>query len=73
MSQDTEELPRPVWHDFLELLTKEREGDDVTVEVLTAEYGDQYAAEKLPFSYVEDGADDSQTLITFHHHPALPG
>jgi hypothetical protein len=120
MSQETEELPRPGWHDFLELLTKEREGDDVTVEVLTAEYGDQYEAEKLPFSYVEydpkddavsvavggrdsrypvlrhiiehpqtilftsslpnagaalevTGADDSQTLITFHRHPALPG
>jgi hypothetical protein len=119
MSQATEELPGKAWQDFLESLTKEREGEDVTIEVLTAEYGDQYTAEKLPFSYVEydpkddvvivavggrdrrypvlrhmiehpqkvlftsslpdagvalevTGADDAQTLITFHRPPSLP-
>jgi hypothetical protein len=46
-------FPVRAWQDFLESLTKEREGDDVTIEVLTTDYGDQHTAEKLPFSYVE--------------------
>jgi hypothetical protein len=120
-SQSRDELPREGWHDFLELLTKERQGDDVTIEVLSLDYGDQLEAEKLPFSYIEYdpkddmvnvgvggrdsrypavlrhtiehpqrilvspplpgqslaldilGSDGSQTLITFHRRPALPG
>jgi hypothetical protein len=44
MGQNTEALPRHAWQDSLESLTKEREGDDVTIEVLTADYGDQHTA-----------------------------
>jgi hypothetical protein len=44
MGQNTEDLPRHAWKDSLESLTKEREGDDVTIEVLTTDYGDQHTA-----------------------------
>lgn len=59
MAKDNEELPRPAWHDAFEAATKVHQGDDVTIEVLDAEYGDQYEAEKLPFAYIEyDNHDD---------------
>jgi hypothetical protein len=53
MTQSSEEVPSPSWHDSLEFLTKEHEGDEVTIEVLTADLGDQYEAEKVPFAYIE--------------------
>jgi Family of unknown function (DUF5335) len=120
MTQNSEEIPRSSWYESLELLTKEREGDLVTIEVLSIDLGDEYEAERLPFAYIEydshddavnvavggrdgrypvvlrhtvehpksvavstpnadeelsvdvTGSDGVQTLITFHHLPALP-
>jgi len=60
MTQSSEEVPRPNWHDSLESLTKKHEGDEVTIEVLTDDLGDQYEAEKVPFAYIEfDMHDDT--------------
>jgi hypothetical protein len=60
MTQDSEEVPPSSWYDTLESLTKEHEGDEVTIEVLTADLGDQYEAEKVPFAYIEyDRHDDT--------------
>jgi hypothetical protein len=64
MTESSEELARPSWQDFLESLTTERAGSDVTIEVLTAEYGDQYEAEKLPFTYVEYDPKDDVVIVT---------
>ncbi len=53
MTPNDEELPRADWRQALDTLTKEHEGDEVTIEVLTDEFGDQHEAEKVPFAYVE--------------------
>jgi hypothetical protein len=59
VSQQREELPREAWHDFFELVTKEHESSDVTIEVLGLDLGDQLEAEKLPLAYLEyDQKDD---------------
>jgi hypothetical protein len=59
MSEDRHELPREEWHQFFEVLTKEREGQLVTIEIVDKEFGDQFEAEKLPFAYIEyDHKDD---------------
>jgi hypothetical protein len=59
VSQNRADLPRPAWRDFFELLTKEHEGDDVTIEVVSLDFGDQLEAEKLPLAYIEyDDKDD---------------
>jgi hypothetical protein len=63
MTESSEELARQSWQDFLESLTKERAGNDVTIEVLTADYGDQYEAEKLPFTYVEYDPKDDVVIV----------
>ena len=63
MTQNNEELPRSRWHDSLESLTKQHEGSDVTIELLSLDSGGQYEAEKVPFAYIEyDGRDDSASV-----------
>jgi Family of unknown function (DUF5335) len=60
VSPDRYEPQRREWRDFLELVTKEHEGDAVTVEVVDREYGDQFEAEQMPFAYLEyDDKDDA--------------
>ncbi|MBV8951984.1 MAG: DUF5335 family protein [Actinobacteria bacterium] len=47
------------WREFLERLTADHQGDEVTIEVLSPEIGDQEEAERLAFSYLEyDNKDD---------------
>jgi hypothetical protein len=60
MGQERHELPRAEWRPFFETLTKDYQGADVTVEVLSREYGDQVEIERLPFAYLEyDHKDDA--------------
>lgn len=41
------------WHELLDELTKVHAGDDVTVELLDAEFGDEFEAERMPLAYLE--------------------
>ena len=41
------------WHALLDELTKVRTGDDVTIELLDAEFGDEFEAERIPLAYIE--------------------
>jgi hypothetical protein len=60
MVQASEELPKSSWHEALESLSKEHQGDELTIEVLALDFGDQEEAEKLPFAYIEyDEHDDT--------------
>ena len=120
ITQDSEEIPPASWFESLEALSKEHQGDVITIELPSIEFGDEFVAEKVPFAYIEyDSHDDTvnvgvggrdgrypvvlrhaishpqrvvvgnsipgaestvdvtaaegeQTLITFHHLPALP-
>ena len=47
------ERPKGEWHRLLDELTKVRTGDDVTIEVLDAEFGDVLEAERMPLAYIE--------------------
>lgn len=59
MTQVRTERPSVEWRDFLEQLTREHEDDEVTIEVLSPDFGDQEEAERLAFSYLEyDNKDD---------------
>jgi hypothetical protein len=57
--------PRADWHSLLDELTKVRSGDDVTVEVLDAEFGDEFEAELIPLAYVEydEHADEASVGV----------
>jgi Family of unknown function (DUF5335) len=47
------ERPKEEWHKLLDDLTLARAGDDVTIELLDAEFGDEFEAERMPLAYIE--------------------
>ena len=54
-----ETIPKSGWASFLNQVTKDHEGDDVTIEILGQDFGDQVQAERLPLAYISyDDADD---------------
>jgi Family of unknown function (DUF5335) len=59
------ERPKEEWHQLLDEVTKVRTGDDVTVEVLDAEFGDAFEAERIPLAYVEydEHADEASVGV----------
>lgn len=59
------ERPKQDWHLLLDDLTKVRTGDEVTVELLDAEFGDAFEAERMPLAYVEydEHADEASVAV----------
>jgi hypothetical protein len=59
------ERPREEWHGLLDELTTVRAGDDITIEVLDAEFGDALEAERMPLAYVEydEHADEASVGV----------
>lgn len=59
MGENSAERPRGEWKDYLDRVTKAHEQDDITIELLSPEFGDQQQVERLPLAYVEyDDRDD---------------
>jgi hypothetical protein len=63
MSDAEELLARPQWDSYLESLTKEREGDPATIEVVSDDVGDQVEAEPLPLAYLEYDRHDDVVIV----------
>ncbi len=47
------EHPREDWHKLLDEITKVRAGEDITIELLDAEFGDEFEAVRMPLAYIE--------------------
>ena len=47
------ERPKEDWHKLLDDLTVVRAADDVTIELLGDEFGDEFEAERMPLAYIE--------------------
>ncbi len=59
MSQQMRQPVRQEWRGFLDVITKDQEGEPVTVEVVSAELGSQVQASMLPLAYIQyDDKDD---------------
>jgi hypothetical protein len=57
-------MPPEKWRQFFDTLSTELDGHDVTIEVLTEDYGDQYEVEKLPLAYFSyDDRDKEDVFI----------
>jgi len=70
---DTATTNRGEWARLLDDLTKEHEGDYVTIELLDPTYGDQYEAERLPFAYITyDYRDDAVIVAVGGTTPRFP-
>jgi hypothetical protein len=59
------ERPREEWHGLLDEITNVRSGDEVTIELLDAEFGDAFEAERMPLAYVEydEHADEASVGV----------
>lgn len=59
------EQPKEAWRELLDQLTKVRAGDDVTIELLDADFGDGFEAERMPLSYIEydEHADQASVAV----------
>ena len=63
VTQQREEIPRAAWHDALELITREHEGDEITIEIVDEDLGDQEEVTKLPLNYVEYDRKDDVVVV----------
>lgn len=60
MSQEIRQPVRQEWREFLDTITRDREGHRVTVEVVTAELGSQVQVDNDPLAYIQyDDKDDA--------------
>jgi hypothetical protein len=59
------ERPKEECHGLLDELTKVRSGDDVTIELLDTEFGDELEAEGMPLAYTEydEHADEASVGV----------
>jgi hypothetical protein len=57
------ERPKEEWHKLLDELTRVRTGDDITIELLDAEFGDEFQAERMPLAYIEYDEHDDEASV----------
>ncbi|HUC13323.1 MAG TPA: DUF5335 family protein [Acidimicrobiales bacterium] len=59
------ERPKEDWHKLLDELTVARAGDDITIELLDVEFGDEFEAERVPLAYIEydEHADEASVGV----------
>ncbi|MFC4536959.1 DUF5335 family protein [Sphaerisporangium dianthi] len=63
MEQRRPDLPRGEWREFFDAMTRDYEGVEVTVEVVSGEFGDQVEAERSPLAYLEYDPKDDQFAV----------
>lgn len=63
MSQNTGTAQVSEWRELFDGLTKEYEGSEVTIEVLSEDFGDDYEAERLPLAYLEYDPKDDMFVV----------
>jgi hypothetical protein len=56
-------IERDGWADFFDLLTADHKGNAAAIELLDADFGDQYETERLPFAYASYDLRDDVVVI----------
>jgi len=62
-SEANHEISKSEWETTLDRMTKAHQGEYVTIELLTEEYGDEYEAELMPFAYLEYDPKDDEVNV----------
>ncbi|ACZ87429.1 DUF5335 family protein [Streptosporangium roseum] len=63
MNQQPQGLPRDEWREFFDDMTRNYEGVDVTIEVVSGEFGDLVEAERVPLAYLEYDPREDQFSV----------
>jgi hypothetical protein len=70
---DTAAVDHSQWTALLDQLTRDHEGEYVTIEVLDPTYGDNPQVERLPFQYAAyDNKDDVAFVVVGGKTPQYP-
>ena len=65
---------RQEWRGFLDVITKDQEGEPVTVEVVSAELGSQVQASMLPLAYIQYDDKDDVVVVSVRKRDGMdPG
>ena len=64
MSQQMRQPVRQEWRGFLDNVTRELEGEPVTIEVVTAELGSRVEADRLPLSFISYDEKDEVVIVS---------
>jgi hypothetical protein len=73
MTATAPDRTRSQWQKRLDEITKERQGNDVTIEVLDREFGDEYEVQRLPLaSLTYDPKDDVAVVAVGGRDRRLP-
>jgi hypothetical protein len=60
---DTMAIDRSQWAERLDAVTRDHEGDEVTIEVLDKDWGDAHEVERMPFTYVTYDKKDDVVIV----------
>ena len=60
---ETMTVDRSQWVEQLDAVTREHEGDEITIEVLDKNWGDALETQRMPFSYVSYDTKDDVVII----------
>jgi hypothetical protein len=69
---DTSITDRGKWEVLFDLLTKEHEGEFITIELLDPEFGAQHQVERLPFAYADYDPRDDVVIVAVGGRYAVP-
>ncbi|MET8145991.1 DUF5335 family protein [Sphaerisporangium sp. NPDC005288] len=63
MKERRPDLPRGEWREFFDAMTRDYEGVEVTVEVVSRDLGDLIEAERSPLAYLEYDPKDDEFAV----------
>ncbi|WP_405146985.1 DUF5335 domain-containing protein [Sphaerisporangium sp. NBC_01403] len=63
MNQQRPELPRDEWREFFDAMTRDYEGAEAAIEVVSKDFGDLFEAERIPLAYLEYDPKDDQFSV----------
>jgi hypothetical protein len=70
---ETTTIERDGWSGFFDLLTADHKGENVAIELVDRDVGDQYETERLPFAYASyDPKDDVIVIGVGGDSPRFP-
>jgi hypothetical protein len=64
MSQQMRQPVRQEWRGFLDTVTRELEGEPVTIEVVSAELGNRVEADRMPLSFISYDEKDEVVIVS---------
>jgi hypothetical protein len=60
---ETMTIDRSQWAEQLDAITRDHEGEEVTIEVLDKDWGDLHEAERMPFTYITYDEKDDVVIV----------